>query len=49
MEIPPSLKALKPYLTHAKQTGKFDPLIAYYCMKLNFNRMSLISKIQITL
>mmetsp|Transcript_33149 Transcript_33149/g.51403 ORF Transcript_33149/g.51403 Transcript_33149/m.51403 type:complete len:502 (+) Transcript_33149:3-1508(+) len=29
--VPPSLKALKPYLQHAKQTQKVDPLIAYYC------------------
>ena len=29
--VPPSLKALKPYLQHAKQTQKVDPLVAYYC------------------
>ena len=29
--VPPTLKSLKPYLTHAKQTERFDKLIAYYC------------------
>jgi len=31
MDLPPSLKSLRPYLQHAKQVGNFEPLIAYYC------------------
>jgi uncharacterized protein YoaH (UPF0181 family) len=30
--VPLSLKQIKPYLTHAKQVEKVDPLMAYYCM-----------------
>lgn len=30
-ELPPCLKPLKPYLTHAQQLDKHDPIMAYYC------------------
>lgn len=31
MDLPNSLKSLRPYLQHAKQVGNHEPLIAYYC------------------
>lgn len=31
MQVPASLKAITPYLKHAAQVARADPLLAYYC------------------
>lgn len=43
MELPDSLKALRPYLQHARQVGGFEPLVAYYCEfgKVQFSSISI--------
>ena len=47
MAVPASMKALKPYLQHAKQTSKVDPLMSYHCEHISPARVltSLTSKL----